>query len=151
MFLKYFNNLTPLGQIDTIYDLIKPLENQIVQIELERNSIGSTFNELLKQRLQPNTQNKIIEFNTTNQSKADIVTKLQVGFEQQQIRILPEERQLRELSYFSAEYNPKTKVVTYNAPQGLHDDICMSLMFAWDAFKQSTYRGNYSISVIKHR
>lgn len=152
VFLSYFNNLTPLGQIDKIYELIAPYEKQIVQIQLERNSIGEVYGDLLKNRLQPSTQNKIVEFTTTNQSKADIVTRLQVGFEQEKIKILPEEKQLRELSYFTADYNPKTKVVTYNAPNGLHDDICMALMFAWDIYKQSGVRGNYNISVIKsHR
>lgn len=147
--LKYWNNLTTLGQIDKIYELIAPYEKQIVQIELERNSIGAAFNELLKKRLQPSTQNKIIEFTTTNQSKAEIVSNLQVAFEQGNIKILPDEKQIRQLGYFSAEYNPKTKVVTYNAPQGLHDDICMALMLSYDAYKKSGIRGNYSISMTR--
>ena len=117
--LNYFNNLTPLGQIDTIYELIRPFEKQIVSIQLERNSIGEVYGDLLRERLQPSTQNKIIEFTTTNQSKAEIVSELQVAFEQGAITLLPDEKQKRQLSYFTAEYNPKTKVVTYNAPQGL--------------------------------
>lgn len=149
--LRYWNDLTPLGQIDKIYEILQPIENQIVQIQPEHNSIGAAYNELLKNRLQPNTQTKISEFTTTNQSKADIVTNLQVAFEQGKIKILPDDKQKRQLSYFSAEYNPKTKIVTYNAPQGLHDDIVMATMLSWDCYKRSGAVGNYSISVIKHR
>ncbi|MBP5421433.1 MAG: terminase family protein [Paludibacteraceae bacterium] len=147
--IKYFNNLTPLGQIDELYKIISPFERQIVSLQFERNSIGEVYGDLLTERLQTSTRNKVFDFTTTNQSKADIVTKLQVGFEQENIRILNDEKQLRELEYFSADYNPKTKVVTYNAPQGLHDDICMALMLSYDAYKKSGIRGNYLISMTR--
>lgn len=151
VYLKYFNNLTPLGQIDVIANELKPYENQIISIEPELNSIGESYTELLKERLQPSTQNKVVGFTTTNNSKSEIVSNLQVAFEQQSIMILPDEKQTRQLGYFSAEYNPKTKVVTYNAPQGLHDDICMALMLSYDAYKKSGIRGNYSITTTRPR
>lgn len=151
VYLKYFNNLTPLGQIDVIANELKPYENQIISIEPELNSIGESYTELLKERLQPSTQNKVAGFTTTNNSKSEIVSNLQVAFEQQSIMILPDEKQTRQLGYFSAEYNPKTKVVTYNAPQGLHDDICMALMLSYDAYKKSGIRGNYSITTTRPR
>lgn len=151
VYLKYFNNLTPLGQIDVIANELKPYENQIISIEPELNSIGESYTELLKERLQPSTQNKVDGFTTTNNSKSEIVSNLQVAFEQQSIMILPDEKQTRQLGYFSAEYNPKTKVVTYNAPQGLHDDICMALMLSYDAYKKSGIRGNYSITTTRPR
>lgn len=149
--LKYWNNLTPLGQIDKIVDELRPYEKQIVVIEPELNSMGSPYTDLLKERLQPTTQNKIQGFTTTNNSKAEIVSKLQVAFEHGDITLLPDEKQIRELEYFTAEYNPKTKVVTYNAPQGLHDDICMGVMLAWDCYKKSGVVGNYSIGITRTR
>lgn len=149
--LKYWNNLTPLGQIDKIVDELKPYEKQIVGIEPELNSMGAPYTDLLKERLQPSTQSKLVGFTTTNSSKAEIVSKLQVAFEHGDITLLPDEKQTRELEYFTAEYNPKTKVVTYNAPQGLHDDICMALMLAWDCYKKSGVVGNYSIGITRTR
>lgn len=149
VYLKYFNNLTPLSQIDKIAEELKKFEKQIVVLEPELNSIGESYTELLKERLQPSTQSKVDGFTTTNQSKSDIVSNLQVAFEQGNINILPDEKQVRQLGYFSADYNPKTKVVTYNAPQGLHDDICMALMLSYDAYKKSGIRGNYSISMTR--
>lgn len=151
VYLNYFNNLTPLSQIDKIAEELKKFEKQIVVIEPELNAIGQSYTELLKERLQPTTQNKVVGFTTTNNSKSEIVSNLQVAFEQQSIMILPDEKQTRQLGYFSAEYNPKTKVVTYNAPQGLHDDICMSLMLSYDAYKKSGVVGNYSIGITRTR
>ena len=100
---------------------------------------------MLKQKLSSQLRGKVQGFNTTNKSKNDLVAQLQVAFEQRQIEILDDERQLLELGSYSAEYNPKTHTITYNAPNGLHDDICISLMLAWDAYHKRTLRGAYSI------
>ena len=48
----------------------------------------------------------------------------------------------------TAEYNAKTRNVSYNAPNGLHDDICIAMMLAYDAYKNGKIIGNYNISVI---
>lgn len=143
--LSYWNDLTPTQQIDVIYGIIKPIEKQIVVIQPELNSIGTPYTDLLKDRLQVSTRNKVQGFNTTNQSKAEIVSDLQVAFEQNQISILGDEKQLRQLSVYSAEYNPKTRNVYYNAPQGLHDDICIALMLSYNAFHKNKITGSYSI------
>ena len=146
--LQYWNDLTPLGQIDRIYEILKPIEKQIVLIQPELNSIGSPYTDLLKNRLQPSTRSRVRGFTTTNASKSDIVTKLQVAFENCEIGILGDDRQLRELGVYSAEYNPVTRNVSYNAPQGLHDDIVIALMLSYDAWKSKKKSGNYSISVV---
>jgi hypothetical protein len=99
----------------------------------------------LKERLQLSTRNKVNGFNTSNSSKAEIVSDLQVAFEQRQIEILDDEKQLRQLSAYSAEYNPRTKNVFYNAPQGMHDDICMALMLSYNGYKTVNKQGTYSI------
>lgn len=144
--LKYWNNLTPLGQIDTIYEVLKPIEKQIVLIQPELNSIGSPYTDLLKSRLQISTRGKVKGFNTSNSSKVELVSNLCVAFENCTVGILNDERQLRQLGTYSAEYNPKTKNVSYNAPQGLHDDICIALMLSYDAWKNNKSSGVYSMS-----
>ena len=148
VYLAYWNNLTPTKQVEKITASLKPYENQTVIIQPELNSIGTPYTDMLKQAVSPQLRSKIFGFNTTNQSKNDLVAQLQVAFEQQNIEILDDERQLLELGSYAANYNTKTHTVTYNAPQGMHDDLCIGLMLAWDAYYKRTLRGNYSISVV---
>lgn len=143
--LKYWNNLTPTEQIDHIYEILQPIERQIFLVEPELNSIGTPYTDLLKKRLQVTTQSKVVGFNTTNSSKADMVGKLQVAFEQKKIEILGDEKQLRELSTYAAEYNPRTKNVSYNAPSGLHDDICIALLLSYHALENNKASGSYCL------
>lgn len=131
VYLSYKNNLSPTQQIDWLFEILYPLRNQIVLVQSELNSIGTPYTDMLKKRLQ---FMKIIGFNTSNSSKNEIVSQLQVAFEQRHIRIIPDEKQERELSYYSAEYNLKTKNLTFNAPRGLNDDICIADMLAYDAY-----------------
>ena len=145
VFLSYWNNLNTTQQIDVISETLRPIEKQIVVIQTELNSIGTPYTDLLKDRLQISTRNKVVGFNTTNQSKAEIVSDLQVAFEQGNISILDDDKQLRQLSTYSAEYNPKTRNVYYNAPQGLHDDICIALMLSYNALNKNKITGSYSI------
>lgn len=147
--LRYFNNLSPLGQIDRLYDILHPLEKQIVCIQPELNSIGAAYTDLLKKRLLPSTRGKVKGFNTTNSSKQSLVTDLEVSFEQGSIGLLNDDKQLRQLGTYCAEFNPVTKNISYNAPQGLHDDLCIALMLSWNAWKNNRSSGVYSISVIK--
>ena len=145
VFLEYWNNLTPTKQIDNIVRILNRYEKQTQVIEPELNSIGDPYTDLLKKELSPQMRSKVYGFTTTNQSKNDIVAQLQVAFEQGNIQILDDERQLLELGSYAMEYNQRTHTVTYNAPGGLHDDIPMALMFAWDAYHKRTMRGVYSI------
>lgn len=134
VYLGYKNNLSPTQQIDWISGVLKPIKNQIVVCKPELNSIGTPYTDMLKKRLQ---YMKIDGFNTSNQSKNEIVSQLQVAFEQERIKILPDEKQLRELSYYAAEYNLKTKTLTFNAPNGLNDDIPIALMLSYDALEKN--------------
>lgn len=134
VYLGYKNNLSPTQQIDWISGVLKPIKNQIVVCKPELNSIGTPYTDMLKKRLQ---YMKIEGFNTSNQSKNEIVSQLQVAFEQERIKILPDEKQLRELSYYAAEYNLKTKTLTFNAPNGLNDDIPIALMLSYDALEKN--------------
>lgn len=144
VYLDYFNTVSPTEQVDRIYDNIRPYLNQLVLLQPELNSLGTPMTDMLKKKSQI-LANKIVGFNTTNQSKNDIVTQLQVGFEQDLLEILPNAKQLNELSTYTAEYNLKTKTITYNAPAGLNDDICIALMLSYNAYKSSTTVGHYHL------
>lgn len=140
-----WNNLSPLKQIDVIYKELEPYLNKIGVMVCETNSLGSPYTDLLKERLQESHKKKVVEFNTTNPSKNDLVGKMQVALEQQTITLLPIDKQMREFSYYSAEYNIKTKTITYNAPTGLHDDIVMADMFALYGLQNHSNKGVYAI------
>ena len=58
---------------------------------------------------------------------------------------MPSAEQTRQFEYYSCEYNPQTKTVIYNAPNGLHDDMVMATMFAWNGYKEHRSSGIYSI------
>lgn len=144
--LVYWNDLTPTQQIDNVYAVLNQYEDQIAMILPELNSIGTPYTDMLKEKFKGRPlANKVEGFQTTNQSKADLVAILQVAFEKNQIEILKDEKQIRELGIYSAEYNPKTRTVSYNAPQGLHDDICIALMLSYNAYKTGTIIGQYCI------
>ena len=149
VYLDYFNKLTPTQQIDRIEKFIVQYKNQIAVVQTELNSLGTPLTDFLKNRPQLKTIiNKFVGFNTTNQSTNAIVQNLQIAFEQKEIEILEDEKQSRELATYTAEYNAKTRNVSYNAPNGLHDDICIAMMLAYDAYKNGKIIGNYNISVI---
>lgn len=143
--LAYWNDLTPLKQIEKVYAELEPYLNQIQAIVCETNSLGTPYTDLLKERLQVNHQNKIKEFVTSNPSKNDLVGKMQVALEQGTISLLPDQKQEREFSYYAAEYNPTTKNITYNAPSGLNDDTVMATMFALYGFNEYKTTGVYSL------
>lgn len=151
VYLAYFNNLTPTQQIDRITEFLYKYKQQIVVVQTELNSLGTPLTDFLKNKSQLSAlKDKFIGFNTTNQSKNSLVQNLQLAFEQKEISILDDEKQIRELGYYTAEYNPKTRNVYYNAPQGLNDDICIALMLSYDAYKNGNVVGNYNISITKH-
>lgn len=140
-----WNNLNTTQTIDRIMGVIQPYINQIVSITTETNSIGKPYTDLLTEKLPNNHRNKVIGFTTSNTSKAELVSDLQVAFQEGKITILDNDKQLRQLSTFSAEYNPKTKIVTYNAPRGLNDDRVMGLMLSYRGYKEKQSTGFYYI------
>ena len=153
VYLEYFNSLSPTKQIDRIEGVLVRYINQIVVIQTELNSLGTPLTDFLKDRPHLKTyQDRFVGFNTTNQSKNAIVQGLQLAFEQGLIEILDDQKQLNELATYTAEYNPKTRNVSYNAPNGLHDDINIALMLSYDAYKNGLSTGNYAVvSTVKKK
>ncbi len=148
--VKYWNDKPTGAQIDTVFNFIKENRNRIALVVPETNSIGQPYTDLLTERLkQAGIQVKVEGFNTSNTSKNDIVSNLQVAFENHQIEILDDSHQSAELGIFEMQYNMKTRVITYSAPQGMHDDTCMALAFAWRAYQTANKTGRYTVSVIR--
>ena len=145
VFIDGWNNLNTTQTIDRLLNILQPHLSQVDRIIAETNSIGRPYTDLLIERLPVNYRNKVIGFTTTNSSKADLVSDLQVAFQERKISILNNDKQLRQLSVYAAEYNPKTKTVTYNAPRGLNDDRVMGLMLSYRGYKEKQTDGFYCI------
>jgi thymidine kinase len=145
LYIDGFNNINTTQTIDRLMSVINPHLHQIVSITPETNSIGKPFTDLLTERLPQTQRHKVQGFTTSNTSKGELVSDLQVAFQEGNISILDDEKQLRQLSVYSAEYNPKTKVVTYNAPRGLHDDRVMALMLSYRGYKNKQTTGYYCL------
>ena len=144
VYLSYYNQMSPLKQIERILKELEPYAKQIDVISCESNSIGTPYIDLLRERSQILSQ-KVKPFLTTNSSKNSIVTNMQVALEQRQVKVLPDEKQKREFGFFTAIYNPATKNVSYSAPVGLHDDTVMATLIAYNAYKERNKYGKYNI------
>jgi hypothetical protein len=97
----------------------------------ETNSIGQPQYEALQQM-----GLSIMGFNTTNATKQEIISGLQLAFEQGTIKILDDSLVTSELMAYQAERLP-SGLMRYGAPEGMHDDIVMSLAIAWHASSHS--------------
>lgn len=105
----------------------------------EENNIGQVINELLRQQYKGALRQVTLDM----WEKKQMIENLVVGFEQVDIKIPNNETLLRELQAFTATYNPATGNVKYNAPNGLHDDMVISLAYAYSLVK--TNKGTYNI------
>lgn len=138
------NNLSPMQQIDWASNIIKDLATKatIAKLTCEANSIGAVYIDALKQKI--GGKIKITEFVTTNKSKQDLVTTLQLALENKDITLLRDDEQLNQLRSYEAQINPRTKNISYNGKAGVHDDIVIALMLAYFSYKQRL--GTYSIT-----
>lgn len=138
------NNLTPMVQVDWLAGLINEhaKDKRVHRIYAEENSIGKVYLDALKSKITA----KITPWVTTNQSKQDIVTGLQIALEQERVKLLRDTALLDELAKFEAVVNPKTHKVTYGG-HCAHDDTVMATMLAYHAYTTATRHGNYNLSI----
>lgn len=140
------NNLSPMEQVDWMTRLItaKSEDFKIRTILAETNSIGAVYIDALNAKLQ-GIAPKITEWATTNKSKQDLVTQLQIALETKKITLFPHSVQADELRRYTAEINPNTKTIKYNG-KGAHDDTVIALMLSWYAYNKTF--GNYTVAVM---
>jgi len=90
-------------------------------INIERNNIGDAIIDDLPGNFKP--------FTTTNATKKDLINNLAILFEQKKILIPNIPTLVNELEAFSYKITSNGNI-TYQAPQGYHDDHVMSLALA---------------------
>lgn len=94
-------------------------------IVAEYNSMGGPIVEQLQRSGLP-----VVPFHTSNATKAAAIDSLALAFEQGAITIVPDEVLLSELEAYESDHTP-SGMVTYGAPDGMHDDTVMALALAW--------------------
>ena len=148
--IDYFNDKATFEQIAYLVRILQQYRGAVKAIFPEANSIGTPLTAMLEDELRKRSLGDIARcitpFVTTNAEKGRLVTQMQVALEQNTITLLDDAGLLAQLAAYEASYNPRTGVVTYNAPQGLHDDNCISTMLALDAWHSSQKTGVYHIS-----
>lgn len=154
VYLHYFNDLGTFEQMNVLADDLIRFEDKIVSIYAENNSIGDPLTDVLRKCLRDKGHGTLTgyieEITTTNQLKVTMVNQVQIGLEQNAIKLLNDSRLLNEFSAYAATYNSKTNTVTYNAPAGLHDDTVMSTMLAYHSYKNHNDYAQYKIGFVKN-
>lgn len=99
----------------------------VYMIVAESNAMGKPNNDMLR------AQNiRVRDFNTNNASKAAIIEGLAAAFDHRSIAIYEDRALIEELEAYEAERLPSGQM-RYGAPEGVHDDMVMSLALAWSA------------------
>jgi phage terminase large subunit-like protein len=129
-----------LGRLTALNERFRP--NRIV---CEANSMGLPLIERLQKEGVP-----VVAFTTTNSTKQLIIDSLTMAFEQETIRILPDETLINELLSFEMETLP-SGLIRYAAGGSAHDDMVISLALAWHAVSQSATAGRVVHGHVKGR
>lgn len=132
-----FNDKTPSETIDFIINVLK--DYPIKKAVFEKNSIGAVYlSELRKKVAKNNIRTQIIEFQTTNTSKRQIIEDLILAVQNQQITILDLFEIKNELLALEMKQTP-SGLITYSGGGNSHDDICISISLALYGLKQGIY------------
>lgn len=133
--LVYFNDLDSTQTINRIIEVVK--SHKPKRILVEQNSIGSVYFDLLKKAIQREHITTVLSpFVTTNDSKYELVSDLQVSLTNKEVQLIKDDELIKELMHYQTKPSPTGKP-TFNAENGFHDDLIMSLMLALRAQKKA--------------
>ena len=133
----YFNDLEPQPTLDKIYNLAAKWKPK--RITVETNSIGNIYFGLLRDELK-RLNIPLVGFYTDNNSKDKIVSKLQVAFQKEKIKIFNDIELMDELEFYEMEFS-KTGKRVFNAAKFHHDDCVIALCIGYN----SLTAGNYAV------
>jgi hypothetical protein len=125
-----------------INQILEKIKKWQATVMIEVNSIGDVIFDQIKREWQDTHP-----FVTSNKSKQEIIEGLILDFNNQEVKI--PHRDLfgplwDELSYFTYDYNPKTRSIKYGHPSGLHDDTVISLAITNYCRKTRKSIGSYT-------
>ena len=130
-------------------DLVDVIAEEIIKrglkrVEVEKNSLGKVFYDMLKKKLPAGILKLFI---TTNDSKREIIEELIKAFQKGTITIPDDPTLKKQLQHYAQE---KTKTgYAYNGADGVEDYYVMSLAFAYDLCpKVDKPAGKFEISFV---
>jgi hypothetical protein len=123
-YIERFNDISYPLQLDRVRRLNSIFQPRCIVAEV--NAMGEPLCDQLIQDGLP-----IEKFWTTNKSKRQVIEGLVVGIEQKEIGLINHKELLNELEVYESKVTGHGNV-TYNAPEGEHDDCVMSLALAWE-------------------
>jgi hypothetical protein len=123
-----FNEVEMRDSVKRIAKFLKKWRDPYTYIET------NTYQGMLEMLIEEGVEN-IKGFNTNVKTKKEIIEDLVCAFQERTIKIPNEEYLLNEFAQFEYSYNPKTRHITYGAPQGQHDDIVISAAIGWHCRK----------------
>ena len=122
-----FNEINWVIQKRRIMEASRKWNNGRIILDSTGNG-DSIYDDLVSQGI------SVTPFKFTNSSKQEIVLNLSVAIENQEIWLPDNDQLIDELSVFEYDMTPSGNV-RYNAPEGFHDDMVISLCLAWDGIK----------------
>ena len=140
--IVYFNDLDETETIDKIIELA--IKYKPKKITVETNSIGNIYYGLLQKAIRRTKLPIIVQgFVTTNDTKDEIISALQVAIQNKDIRFKRDDELERELNNYQLTFS-KTGKRVFNSRTGFHDDLVMATAICLNSMK----KGQYTISII---
>lgn len=138
--LEHIEGFSDKDVIQTIEHIIKLImKYDVKKVVCETNSMGSTYINLLKREISKRSLRcQVIEFTTTNDSKRDMIERLQVECNNGTIQLIKDNKLLLEMVSYQVEKTPTGKV-TYNGSPGVHDDLVIALALSLHGLKRGSY------------
>jgi len=126
------NSLSPNEQIEEISKQINDCPT-LLKVLVEANSIGTVYYDTIKSKL----SNKMVieKFNTTNESKKEIIEDLILAFQKKEIGIIDDPQLVKQLSYYDIQRLKNGNYTYNNSNDNIHDDYVISLSIAYHCFK----------------
>ena len=135
------NDKDATEQIEEISTIINT-EPALKSVQVEMNSIGKVFYDMLRQK----TKKDLKKFITNNESKRRIIEQLIAAFQNQEIGIPNDDELIKELRHYNMEKTAKGGY-TYNGADGVHDDRVISLALVYDNYLKKNNK-SFTISFV---
>jgi hypothetical protein len=140
VFYDRFNNVTAPQLKERLMKTLHLFKPEKTMIEL--NNLGqSIYDDLKHTHKIPN----LVGFNTTTKSKPEIINHLINAFGSKKLTILNDETYKDELKVFAMHITP-SGTVKFEAPNGMNDDIPMSLAITWECLNKYKYNNTVAFT-----
>lgn len=143
--IQMVNDMSPVEQIEWLANIINSYPS-LKSVYAEKNSIGNVYISTLRQKL--HRKNILHEFNTTNQSKKDIVESFVAALANNEVSILDNNELIKQLQHYTVQKLSNGNYTYNNDNPTIHDDAVMATCIAWYALTGKS--GTYSMSMLRN-